>query len=268
MKTNLSSSAANYGLPRTISTGLKLKIIFGNTVAFIGIIFFVTGMIFPIIFGMYSDFSLLTNLDNEQQMQTAGVLSKTEATNSSENKKTIFKYDYVFVGLDGKEYTGISYSTGYIGLAVGDTVPVTYTINRPSSSNIEGMRAGLFPGWTILLTLIFPFVGLIMVVIMFRKGKKNLNLVQNGMLTKGKVTGREPTNVKINNRTVYKIFFEFKAGDGSLQKSVVRTHFPERVLDEAEERLVFDVNNPSQAILVDALPKSVKKFLENLETGI
>ncbi len=131
---------------------------------------------------------------------------------------------------------------------------------------LQTQEASSAPRWIALFPLMFPLAGIIMLLISMRVNKKYLHLVQNGILTAGKVTGMEATNMKINNRTVYKVFFEF-AVSGGMQKAVVKTHNTARVRDEKEEKLVYDPNNPESAALLDAMPKAVRKFFEKLETG-
>lgn len=196
-----------------------------------------------------------------------GTVIEVKETGSSENESQIYQYDYSFITASGASMSGSSYASGNYELAAGDTVAIDYVQNDPVYSSISGMRNGTFPPWVALVVLIFPLTGIIMSVVSFRRGKKHLYLATNGLMTYGKVTGMEPTNVKINNQTVYKVFFEFNAPESGLQSAFVKTHKPMKLRDEETERLVYDPNNPSQAVLVDALPKGLRTFFEKLETG-
>jgi hypothetical protein len=93
------------------------------------------------------------------------------------------------------------------------------------------------------------------------KGKKNIYLIRNGILTDARVTGKERTNTKINNRYVYRISYEFHV-NGNPYTGTTRTHRIERVLDEAKEKIVYDANDPSRSQMIDVLPKRVRRFFE------
>ena len=71
---------------------------------------------------------------------------------------------------------------------------------------------------------------------------------------------QEATNTKINKQTVYKLFFEFTANDGKTYQVVAKTHKTHRLLDEELEALVYDPANPSNAVVLDALPNGIKNY--------
>jgi hypothetical protein len=248
----------NFDLPRTISKGLKLKIFFGNPFAAIGIAFFLFGSIFPTVFGSMVDFKSAFNFKDSDPSINGIVISKEE-TGNKENKRKIYDYGYEY-RLNGKTYTGHSFAKDE-DIESGDSVIVQYVANEADLSRIQNMRAAPFNFWVLPLTCIFPLIGFIFLLVSINKARKNIYLVQNGILTKGKVVRKEPTNTKINKQTVYKVFFEFKTRDGNIQEAYVRSHIVHNLGDEAEEPLVYDANEPSQAVLLDSLPKKIKPLI-------
>jgi hypothetical protein len=88
----------------------------------------------------------------------------------------------------------------------------------------------------------------------FRSGLKGNRLLANGKIGSGRLISSEPTNTRINRRTVYKLTFEFTAEDGRTYQAVAKTHEPHHLQDEAEERLLYDAYNPAYAVLLDNLP--------------
>lgn len=83
---NKINSLSNFDLPRTISWGLKLKIFFVNPIAVIGIVFFLFGSVFPIVFGSMADFkSAFTFKETDPSIN--GIVVSKEETASKENKK-------------------------------------------------------------------------------------------------------------------------------------------------------------------------------------
>jgi hypothetical protein len=123
------------------------------------------------------------------------------------------------------------------------------------------MRAAPFGIWILLLTSIFPMIGLIFVIISLKKAKRNIYLIQNGIITNGKVIKKEPTNTRINNQTVYKVFFQYKSQDGNIQEAMNKSHITYNLGDEEKEPLVYDCQNPSKAVLLDTLPKKIRAMI-------
>ncbi len=258
-KYNLTS---NFDLPRNISGGLKFKIFFGNPMAIIGIVFFLFGSIFPIVFGSMADFKSAFTFKKTDPSVNGIVVSKEE-TASKENKRRIYDYGYEY-HLNGKVYTGHSFAKDQ-DIEQGDSIIIQYVPNDLALSRIQNMRSAPFSFWILPLTGIFPLIGLIFLIFSIRSAKKNIYLVQNGILTKGKVLRKEPTSTKVNNQTVYKVFFQFKTQDGNLQEAFVRSHKAHNLGDEAEEPVVYDSQDPSSAVLLDALPKKIRPLITGIE---
>lgn len=259
---NKINSLSNFDLPRTISVGLKLKIFFGNPIAVIGIVFFLFGSIFPIVFGSMADFKSAFTF-KETDPSVNGIVVSKEETASKENKKRIYDYAYEYQ-INCKSYTGHSYAKDQ-DIEKGDSVIIQYVPNDIALSRIQNMRAAPFSFWILPLTGIFPFIGLIFLIFSLRSAKKNIYLVQNGILTKGKVVRKEPTSTKVNNQTVYKVFFQFKTQDGNWQEAFVKSHKLHNLGDEAEEPVVYDSQDPSSAVLLDALPKKIRPLITGVE---
>ncbi|MEO6303350.1 MAG: DUF3592 domain-containing protein [Bacteroidia bacterium] len=255
------TSLSDFDLPRTISIGLKLRIFFSNPFAGMGLGFFLFGSIFPIVFGVSADFrSAFTFKENDPAVK--GTITSMIETNNKENKRRIYDYAYQYQ-LNNKVYTGHSFSRSE-SLVEGDSVLVQYVDKEPELSRIQGMRAAPFSFIVVPFTCIFPIIGFVFLLISIKRGKKNIYLVQNGILTTGKVIRKEPTNTKINKQTVYKVFFQYRSKDGNMQEAFVRSHKIQNLGDESEEPLVYDSQNPGEAVLLDALPKKIRTLL----TGI
>jgi hypothetical protein len=104
--------------------------------------------------------------------------------------------------------------------------------------------------------VIFPLVGLVFVLIGLRGGRRAAHLLANGKLTTGTLKSKVATNTRVNNQTVYKLTFEFQAEEGGTYETVVRTHVVHRLVDEPQERLLYDPFFPARAVLLDNLPGS------------
>ncbi len=138
-------------------------------------------------------------------------------------------------------------------LSRGKIVEVEHERGDPDDSRIAGMRRAMFgPGVSVVV--IFPLIGFVLVLYGFRRGLRGTTLLANGIFGVGKLKAKEPTDTRINNRTVYKLTFEFVAEDGKTYEAVESTDTPERLEDKNEELLLYDPFRPSNALMVDDLP--------------
>jgi hypothetical protein len=98
----------------------------------------------------------------------------------------------------------------------------------------------------------------VIIVIALRKGGQNVRLLREGVITQGKLVKREPTNTRVNNKTVYKFTFGFQDNRNRTHQVITKTHDVDDIGDEPTETIVYDPNDPSKACVVDALPGKVK----------
>ena len=175
-----------------------------------------------------------------------------ERTNASENHAHIYENRYEFSAA-GEWFRGVSYSTGKPDLSVGDTVRIEYKEDDPRQSRIAGLRRGLFgPG--VLFVLLFPLVGAAFVAGAMLYGMKRNRLLRTGLVTAGVLKKQRPTNTTIQNRRVYELTFAFTDWMGRPQQAVVRSSRPEKLMDEREEPMLYDVDDPSSACMLDDAP--------------
>jgi hypothetical protein len=107
-----------------------------------------------------------------------------------------------------------------------------------------------------LVSLIFPLIGAILIANGLRMGIKANRLLAYGKTAAGKLTSKVGTNVQINEKTVYKLTFEFTAEDGYSYEVIAKSHTPEKLEDEAQEPLLYDADDPNYAVMLDSLPGS------------
>lgn len=181
------------------------------------------------------------------------MVTVSRETNASEGGMEIYEIRYAYE-VDEETYYGKAYATGEY-LEEGTPVTVEYITRNPAISRIPGMRTSMF-GPIVIVTLIFPLVGLIFIAVTVHNGRKAHRLLKHGRMTRGTLISREITNVRINRRPVYKLVFEFEGGDGEIYHTTAKTHLPEELEDESLERLLYDPDNPSYAVMLDKLPVS------------
>lgn len=238
------------GNKRHVPTATRLKVLFGGVTNFMGWFFFGFGMVFVWVFVMNMDLGFW--YFSADSPKTTGKITKVGATNSTVNKQRVYACYYEFRTTEGKTFQGISYAYGNYPQEDFD-VTVQYVAKDPSISKVEGLSQGAFPPF-VLFILIFPLVGLIFIFFNTRYALKALHLLNYGKITTGKLIGKRATNTQINKRTVYELAFQFQAEDGQTYEVKSKTHTPEILEDDPQERLLYDAGNPSYAVLFDNLP--------------
>jgi len=238
-----------YSKERHIPTGLKIRVLFGSVLGIVGWSITAFGLIFVIVFVGFADFSAWKFKENSPV--TKATITNISLTNSRENRRYIYAYEYEFVDNKGAKQTGTSY--GFQGrYQVGDETTVVFLADKPSYSRIEDLRKEPF-GAAVLFVVIFPCIGVGFVVASVFSGLKNLKILQYGVVNYGKYVRSEATNTKINGRRVMKLFFEMEVG-GKTYTVTASSHQPEHLMDEEKEMLFYLPQEPTKAVLKDALP--------------
>ena len=245
-----------YGLaspPRYVPWPVRAQVQFGGFLNFFGWLWFGFSMLFVWSFGLFTSFndSYFWFISPDT---APGVITAVESTSASENDVPVYANHFNFrVERLETEFQGLSYTTGQ-NFSVGDTVEIEYLPELPNVARIQNSRSGIFSLWVLCLIGIFPLVGLGMIVPGMYLGFKGNRLLKQGKVGLGRLVAKEPTNTRFNDQTVYKLTFEFIADDGQTYQATARSHTPYNLEDEAEEQLVYDPHNPTNAVLLDNLP--------------
>jgi hypothetical protein len=238
--------------PRRVPLSLRV-VNFFNAGAQVGWAVFGFGMIFFWAFTWNADYSFVNFRGSHSKV--LGRVTGVEDTRASENKQHIHAHHYEYSVL-GVPYEGTSW-TKEGQLSPGSVVDVEYDEGDPKRSRIAGMRRGMFsPG--VLFVVIFPAIGLALLIVFTRIGTKRNELLRDGVFTTGVLKSRRPTNMTVNKRPVFELIFEFKTRDGRKCEATARTTDPSRLEDEAQEPLLYDPENPSKAYVLDEAPARPK----------
>lgn len=233
--------------PRRVPLSLRILAIVGG-IAQIGWAVFGFSTVFMWVFAANADLPFTWR---GEMAMAAGRVTSVEQTSASENKTRVMlnRYEYSVLG---KRFEGVSYTTGS-RVSPGDVVVVQYRPDDPSQSRIEGMRRRLF-GPAVLFVLLFPLVGLAIIIVTTMAGLRRARLLKDGILTTGKLVRSRPTNTRVNNRTVYELTFSFTSYDGRPCEVKARTSMTDRLEDEEQEPLLYHPLKPSIAYLLDEVP--------------
>ncbi len=249
-----------YSGSRNIPVMMKLKIWLSNVFTIIGLGFFIMGVPFSLVFILSSNF--FDPSFSEKDPLINAIVIEAIPTNTYINHVRVYEYKYEYQ-VDGvKIFSGYGYSTGNL-FSLGNEISVNYKANNPKLSKAKGLRTSEFESGITLFVLIFPTVGLIMLFFGTRKALQQIFILKIGELAEGKLLFKTPTNVKVNKQTVYALTFEFKASDGQVYQAVTKTHQYQILEDEEFEKLVYDPDMPTSAVLLDVLPNGIKEYFLN-----
>jgi|YelNatPaOPRAMG01_1025707.scaffolds.fasta_scaffold00775_15 hypothetical protein len=248
------------GRPRKVPLSTRVVVLLDGPFAVWGWLFFACGTVFARLFAGNAD--LTSWLLFRGQVQTApGIITASEPTHFSQgggehSKGTpIVAHHYRFA-VSGTNYQGVSFCTGG-GLRKGQSVVVEFIPDKPELSRIRGMRRQPF-GPAAGAVVLFPVTGLALVAMGLVRGHRQVQLLAQGEPALGRLVDKQPTNVRVNNKPVYKLLFEFTDRDGQTQRAVVETEKVEPLEDEPFEWLFYAPRKPDQAVLLDALPGKQK----------
>ena len=253
--------------PRAVPLKAQLVAVFGGVVAQMGWGFIAMGLLFTMIFGVDSEAMTLIEFRGSLGT-TKGEVVGIHETSSSENKRRILRVHYRYQ-TDGQGREGDSYTLSR-DLQPGEEVTVEYLTEDPSRSRIQGLRARTF-GVGGAFTVLFPIVGLFVVLGSLRGGFRRRRLMRIGRIAYGKLLSKRATNTRVNKQTVYELTFQVavpkvsemfgyrQAADTEpdLVEVKHKTHLTAELEDDAEEAFFYDPRDPRQAYPVDGLPGKV-----------
>ncbi|HOP31061.1 MAG TPA: hypothetical protein PKZ64_15920 [Spirochaetota bacterium] len=245
---------------RSVPPLVTLSVLFNNIFGYLGLSFGGMGMIFAIVFTPMIDFTSPFYF-GESVVNTTGVVTEVNSTNVEVNENAVLEYKFTFEYM-GKAYRGVSYSTEH-NYTADQNVPVEFEPGDPSIARIEDMSlkpVGLF----LLFIYIFPAIGFTFLFFCFKKGIPKIRAIQYGVMTRGKFIKKVSTGGSINDEPVMNLYFSFKDVMGNEYTAIGTTHKTALVEDEPEERIIYDPADPSNAVVVDAMPSNVRKYLSNI----
>lgn len=239
--------------PRRIDIYTQLTILLSGFSQQMGWTFFGFGMLIAAIFLPNSDWKH-TFIPGPWE-ETGGVVVTRDPTTTTINDHAVWKYLHKFT-LQGEEYLGKSYSLDY--LEPGQKVGVTFNTRWPRYSRITGGMTGAAPKFTAFV-LIFPLVGLFMLIPGIRRQAKALDLLRNGEFTRGQLREKVSTGTVYSVNDVqypeYKYTFDFQY-NGAAYQAIAITHITEPLEDETLETILFYPDHPSFNVVYDGISSS------------
>ncbi|MEL7146888.1 MAG: hypothetical protein AAFO69_11000 [Bacteroidota bacterium] len=184
---------------------------------------------------------------------TGGYITDMEFTNVTANDVPIYKYYYSYVINDDIFY-GISYEGNYYD--VDDTVNVEFLKSDFSVSRLKGSDKTLSgPVFTAIVFLLLA--GLTTwLLLTVRKRLFEISIIGNGIVAGATMVSKEMTDTSINDRSLFKLHFEYEA-DRQKYQIVHRTTYPDEFRES--ERVVYHQKRPSKGMLLSKLPNDLQR---------
>jgi hypothetical protein len=106
--------------------------------------------------------------------------------------------------------------------AVGAEIAIEVQPGDPPLVRAVGMRRAPFPAF-VHFVLLFPALGLLIVVFFVRLGLRRAAILRDGDLVLGMLVSTEPTNMRVNRRPVWKLTYAYTDRAGVARTAVARS---------------------------------------------
>ena len=241
--------------PRTVPWSLRFVVLFGGVLPQVGWGLLAFGLVFTMVFAAIAA-PLFGDPFAGPVQRVVGKVVRLEGTNVRMNKNDVVAVHFeVRAGdrvLTGHSY-GLSFRQGGSNVPeVGSEVQVEIARTPDAPMRIVGLDTHMLPAGVQLVVLL-PFVGGLLVLWGVWRNARRLRLLVRGEVAAATLVDSQPTNTTINGRRVQAMTFRFLDGQGRTRTTIVRTHRPETVTDDAAETVVYDPGTGA-AVLLDALP--------------
>ncbi|MSR20307.1 MAG: DUF3592 domain-containing protein [Gemmatimonadetes bacterium] len=236
--------------PRRVPLALSIRVVLGGMLGQLG--WFLVGFGFIFVWAFDASGGVMSAIRFSRELATVeGTTTSWRELNLSINDEQVYETSYSFE-VGGQTFEGVSYATGHYE-SEGQRLPVEYRASDRTISRLQGMR-GSTAGLMIAFVFLIPLIGLAFVRSGLISGLRARRLLAEGQLALGTLKSDEPTNVQVNNQPVRRLRFEFTAADGGTYSVFADTHHASELMDDGQERLVYDPRHPRDAVLIDDLP--------------
>jgi len=239
--------------PRAIPTSLRYRVLLGGFLPIIAWPMLAIGGFLSTVFTGNSEFATGYRFAGELA-EVEGHVTATDETNMRHNNRTVMevRFDY---RVQGKDLASRSFTRERVP-EVDSSVVVEYRIDEPQIARIKGMGSAPFPALS-SITMLFPTVAIVFLMIAYFRGKKRVQLMREGMSAWGLLTDKEPTNTRINNQRVHKLTFAFVDDNGEQRTATDRTHKSEFYSDQIARHVLWDPHS-QESCIVELIPGKPK----------
>lgn len=242
---------------------LRIRLLhnFGRSSFTIGFLFTLIGLAFVLFFSFQLNWKIILAGKNDLIQSQAYITGFSETPYSvNDNSLSEYRYRYFVEGENPHSGLFLEYAGSY---QTGQQIQIEYLKKFPEVSRISGKDRRNYDR-----IMFFAGVGGLLVGFFFlypscRKTRRERKIIMTGLPAKGKLILAEPTNLEVNEQTVYKLTYEYPCGTNKSQKFSVRSHMIRNFSEEHFENLIYDPRKPSRAVIIDTLPGPVARYISS-----
>lgn len=238
---------------------IRLFLNFGRSSFIIGFLFALIGLAFITYFSFRLNWKILL-ADKDDFSTTAARVTESVETQYLVNESPLYEYFYIYsVG----ENSGLSGS--FLELSgiydAGQEIRIEYLVSHPEVSRFTGKDRRNYEKIMFLAGLGGVLIGTFFLYPSIRRTRKERKILIAGIPARGKLIHAEPTNLQVNEQTVYNLTFEYSTGKEQTQVFSTRSHMIRNLSEEHYETIIYDPRNPSSAVIIDTLPGTVSRYI-------
>ena len=196
----------------------------------------------------------------EDFSSTMAIITKFDTTQYSLNDSFLFEYHYRYT-LDNETLNPGSFLESEGAYLAGQEIQIEYLISDPEISRFSGRDRRNFNQIMLLAGVGGSIIGFFFLVPSIRKTRRERKILITGKPVRGKLIHAEPTNLSVNEQTVFKLTFEYSAGSNNPQQFSTRSHMIRNLSEEHFETLVYDPRQSSNVLIIDTLPGPVARYV-------
>lgn len=134
---------------------------------------------------------------------------------------------------------------------------IAYMLRKAGICVEPGMPMGFAIVWLLLWLFFLGVVGYMAGRLAHRILTSDIRLLEQGMLSRAALRSQKKIDMRQRGGTVYHLVFDYEV-NGRKYHTWMDTPFVDRLLDEAEEPVIYDPQKPGNSILLDELPAHVE----------
>ena len=232
---------------------------FGRSSFIIGFLFGLIGFSFIVYFSFQLNWKILL-ADKSDFSLAPAYISECNKAPYTVNNNPLFEYHYTYSVNGNAPVSGsfLEYAESY---STGEQIQVEYLIDHPAISRFTGRDRRNYDQIMFLGGVGGLLVGFFFLYSSIRKTRRERKILITGIPAKGKLIQAEPTNLKVNEQTVYNLTFEYTTGQNKTQMFSLRSHMIRNLSEKHYETIVYDPGEPSSAVIINTLPGTVARYV-------
>jgi len=210
--------------PRAIAPALAWYLCLSGCLALFGWLFASFGSLFCWIFLPGLDFRGWDRYPGPWEDAQGRVTAIVNTRMSVNEGPQIHQIEFSFEK-DGRAYQGRCYTDGEPNLQVGQEQSVAMIPGQPASARLVGTRHGkTSEGFAILFVLLFPVIGLALVIGNAVAGRRMALLLAEGLLAEGRIVAQTVNTDSDSNQTYYTLSILYHDAAGTPRTTAVRVN--------------------------------------------